>query len=141
VDEIIATDQRNHAFIFWSPDFDDHALITRPPDPATGSTANSVSFGYFATSGDVNGDGWGDVIVGEPFGGSTGRVHAALGPHFAGFHVLVDKTPEFLADFGWGVHVRDIDGDDRLELLVGSDTADPDGIAQAGRVVIFDFNP
>jgi hypothetical protein len=138
VDEIIATDQRNHAFIFWSPYFDDHAVITRPPDPVTGSTASSVSFGYFATSGDVNGDGWGDVIVGEPF---LLRVHVALGPFWSSVHLLQDPFQTSFSEFGWGMRVVDLDGDGRKELLVGSNTADPNGVAQAGRVVIFDFNP
>jgi hypothetical protein len=138
--EVIATDQRNHAFIFWSPAFDDYLLITRPPDPVTG-TAISVSFGYFAATGDVNGDDLVDVIVGDPFADSTGRVYAALAPFFADSYVLIDKVPESLAEFGWGLTVSDIDGDGRAELIVGSDTADPSGIASAGRVTIFDFDP
>jgi hypothetical protein len=137
--EVIATDQRNHAFIFWSPTFNDYLVVTRPPDPVSGVTG-SVSFGYFATTGDVNGDGLADVIVGDPFAESKGRVYAALAPYFATFHVLIDKVPEHLADFGWGVHVRDVDGDGREELLVGSDTADPAGVASAGRVTLFDFD-
>jgi hypothetical protein len=135
--EVIATDQRNHTFIFWSPSFKDYRLITRPPHPVTG-TANSVSFGYFATSGDVNGDGLQDVIVAEPF---FQRVYAALGPHWSAFHVLVDKVPEVNDEFGWGVHVRDVDGDGHDELFVGNDLGDQAGVGGSGRVVVFDFNP
>jgi hypothetical protein len=138
--EIIATDQRNHAFIFWSPAFDDYQVITRPPDPVTG-IAVSVSFGYFVSVGDVNGDGQIDVIVGDPFAGSQGRVFAALGPFFTGFHVLTDQVPEHLAEFGWGVYACDVDNDGCDELLIGSDTADPGGVPSAGRVTVFDFEP
>ena len=130
--EVIATDQRNHAFVFWSPGFEDHLVITRPPDPVSG-TAVSISFGYFATTGDVNGDGLTDVIVGEPF---SERAYAALAPYFSDFLVLADKVPEVDADFGWGVHVRDVDGDGRAELLVGSDFG-----GTGGRLTIFDFGP
>ncbi|MGQ0553339.1 MAG: FG-GAP-like repeat-containing protein [Planctomycetota bacterium] len=137
--EVIATDQRNHAFIFWSPNFEDHLLITRPPDPASG-TANSVSFGYFATTGDVNGDGLIDIIVADPFAASKGRAYAALAPFFADFHVVVDKVPEQGAEFGWGVCARDVDGDGRIELLVGSDFADQSGVPGSGRLTILDFD-
>jgi len=102
-------------------------------------TAISVSFGYFATAGDVNGDGKQDVVIGEPFAGGQGRVYAALGPYFATFRVLSDQVPESGGEFGWGVHLRDIDGDGRAELLVGSDLADPAGVSGAGRLTIFDF--
>jgi len=132
--EVIATDQRNHAFVFWSPGFDTHLVITRPPDPVSG-TAVSISFGYFATTGDVNGDGLADVTVGEPFAASQGRVYAALGPNFSDFLVLVDKVPENSAEFGWGVHVRDVDGDGRAELLAGSHLG-----GSSGRLTMFDFD-
>ena len=138
LDEIIATDQRNHAYIFWAPSFDSFTRIHRPPDPVTG-TAVSVSFGYFVETGDVNGDGLQDVVIGEPFASGQGRVYAALGPYFATFRVLSDQAPEPGGMFGWGVHVRDIDADGRAELLVGSDLADPGGVSGAGRVTIFDF--
>jgi hypothetical protein len=137
--EIIATDQRNHAFIFWSPAFDNYQLITRPPDAISG-TATSVSFGYFATCGDVNGDTLIDVVVGDPYAGGKGRAYIALAPYFSSLHVVTDQSPENLAEFGWGVLLRDVDGDGRAELLVGSDTADPFGVASSGRVTVFDIN-
>ncbi len=134
--DVIATDQRNHAFVFWSPGFDQYQLITRPPDPVTG-TAISISFGYFATTGDVNGDGHRDVIVTEPF---VQRVYAALGPFWSDFHLLFDAIPESGDEFGWGVHARDVDGDGIDELLVGNDLGNHAGVAGSGRLIVFTLN-
>jgi len=140
LEDVIATDQRNHAYIFWAPAFEDFTRVHRPPDPVTG-TAISISFGYFAEAGDVNGDGLPDVVIGEPFAGGQGRVYAALAPYFASFRVLSDKVPEAGGEFGWGVYVRTIDFDIRKELLVGSNFADLGVIGNAGRVTVFDFHP
>jgi hypothetical protein len=140
LDDVIATDQRNHAYIFWAPAFDSFTRIHRPPDPVTG-TAISVSFGYFADAGDVNGDGLPDVVIGEPFAGGQGRVYATLAPYFATFCVLSDQVPEAGGEFGWGVRLRDIDPDGRAELVVGSSLADLAGVGNAGRVTILDFGP
>jgi hypothetical protein len=137
IDEVIATDQRNHTFIFWSPTFDDDTVVTRPPDPVTGTTT-SVSFGYFAAAGDVNGDGWNDLLISEPFAdGGTGRVYAALGPYYSSFLVLADKVPEAPAEFGWGLNVVDIDDDHFLD----SDLASSAGVLGAGHVSVLGFDP
>jgi len=142
MDDIITTDERNHAYVFWSPSFADYHLISRPPDPITGSTAVSASFGYFVTAGDVNDDGWNDVVVAEPFAlSSQGRVDVSLGPYYATFNWLQDKIPEAHSEFGWGLLLRDMDGDGRPELLVGSDGATVAGLKSAGRLTIFDLSP
>jgi hypothetical protein len=141
IDDVISTDQRNHAFIFWSPTFDTYTVVSRPPDPVSG-TAVAVSFGYFSTAGDVNGDGWGDVLVTEPFAdGGAGRVYAAFGPHYSNFLVLADKVMQAPAEFGWGLYLADLDFDNRLELLVGSDLATSSGVLGAGHVSVFSFEP
>jgi len=137
--DIVTTDGRNHAYIFWSPSFNAYTLLTRPPDPVSGS-AISASFGYFATAGDVNGDGRDDVVVGDSFASdSQGRVFVGLGPYYSDFHVINDKNPA-VAEFGWGVRLADLDGDGRVELLAGSDVATAFGVPGAGHVTIFDFN-
>jgi hypothetical protein len=138
--EVIATDERNHVYVFHAPDCDEYQLITRPPDPISG-TQSSVSFGYFVGAGDVNADGWKDVAVVEPFAqNGQGLVFVALGPYFSDFLVLHDKTPGTSAEFGWGISVEDVDADGRLELLVGSDLATAAGVLGAGHVTILDLN-
>ncbi len=133
--DVIATDQRNHAFVFWSPDFSKYTVITRPPDPV-GGTGISISFGYFAATGDVNGDGLADVLVAEPY---FQRVFAAMGPYWSIFHVVLDGLQGAISDFGWGLQSRDIDLDGKAELLVGNDFGDVGGIG-AGRLAVFDLN-
>ncbi len=140
VAEVVSTDERNHGYIFWSRNFDQHQLITRPPDAIAGS-AISVSFGYFAAVGHANADDWNDVVITEPFAGAKGRALIALGPYYSNFHVLQDKVPATPAEFGWSVHMSDLDGDNRVELLVGSDLATALGVLGAGHVTVFDFNP
>jgi hypothetical protein len=135
--DIVATDQRNHAFALLAPTYVEYLMLTRPPDPVSG-TAIDVSFGYFAEAGDANGDGWPDIVIGNPFADSgAGRVYVALGPYLATFLVLKDKLPMAPAEFGWGMHLGDLDADGRLELLVGSDLATAAGVLGAGHVTVF----
>jgi hypothetical protein len=137
--EVVVTDQRDHVFIFGSPAYSDDSLIRRSPDPGSNGGA-SASFGYFATAGDVNGDGLVDIVVGEPYGAGVGRVHVALGPYWATTHVLMDKLPEAGAHFGWGVGLCDIDQDGRDELAVGSELGSAGATPGAGHLAVFDLD-
>ncbi len=143
--DLVATDMRDHTFIFWSPGFGQSTAIHRPPS-VLAEGEDSVSYGYSVDVGDVNGDGWVDIAVGDPFSGPTGSactgtsggaVFVAMGPYFATHHVLFELTPNCMDEFGWDVAVADLDGDGIAELVVGDDTSDAGGVPNSGEITVF----
>jgi hypothetical protein len=102
-------------------------LAANPSWIVTGEIAGD-QFGWSAaTAGDVNGDGYADVIVGAPaHGGSTGKAYLYLGgaPTPSG----LAPSPSWTADgeavgdqFGWSVATAgDVNGDGYLDVIVGA---------------------
>lgn len=141
--DLVVTNQKDQVFIFWGPSFAQYYVIDRPPS-VYATLENSVSYGYRMLTGDVNGDGWADVIVNDPFSGPVtscsfgagGAVLVALGPYFATHHVLFDPTPECLTEYGWSMVLDDLNNDGRLDLIAGNDLADANGLNGSGKVVI-----
>jgi len=129
--DLVVTDEKGNAYIFFAPDFTSHYWMRRPPQ------AGGVSYGYFASTGDANGDGIPDIAFSNVFGGPTGggQVFLALGPYHASHLHLVDPAGASAAYFGWGMHFTDIDSDGRSELLIGGESAVVDGVNGAGKVV------
>ena len=104
-----------------------------------------------SAAGDVNGDGYGDIVVGAPFFNSPsfreGRAYVLFGPGPA----LPSQQPTFLngtngfqvtglaADDQLGASVAglgDINGDGRADLAFGAPQADPLGRAGAGAAYV-----
>lgn len=98
-----------------------------PPTVLTGPAA-ADGFGYaVGAAGDVNGDGYADVVVGAPAygGGKEGAAYVFLGRHAE----LPDHTPPAFELFGSGTFgsefgvavagVGDLDGDGFGDLAVG----------------------
>ncbi len=118
-------------------------LSSTPSWSAQINQANA-NFGWsVATAGDVNGDGYSDVIIGAPLydDGQTdeGAVFVYHGS-MNGLSVTPDWTMEInqtLALFGWSVATAgDVNGDGYSDVLVGSPTFD-NGQADEGKAFLF----
>ncbi len=112
-----------------------YTLVSPSPDSA----------GYFGCSvsgvGDVNGDGYGDVVVGaqREDGGApdAGRAYIFSGNGGSLLYVLESSYPESAGYFGYSVSGGgDMNGDGRSEVIVGAYLEDG-GAANAGRVYVF----
>jgi hypothetical protein len=119
-------------------------LTTGAADWYTESDRDNAQLGWsVATAGDVNGDGFADVIVGAPlYDGSQfnqGRavVHygsaAGLGAGVADWMAEIDQDS---ARFGWSVgSAGDVNGDGFADVLVGTETYDGDQVDEGGAFV------
>jgi len=141
--DLVTTDERDHAYIFWAPAFTTYSVIDRPPS-VHAQGEDSPSYGYESVVGDMNGDGWNDVVVNDPYTGPIGScsfnpggaVFIALGPYFATHNVLFDATPQCMSFFGWSLGTGDLDGDGAQELATGNDFADVNGVG-GGKIMVF----
>ncbi len=87
-----------------------------------------ASFGHAVAGGDVDGDGWGDVIVGAPYAGKDGRAHVGS------VHIFSGKDGKLLRTlwgrdegeaFGWAVvGLGDRDDDKCADFAVSAPYAD-----------------
>ena len=111
----------------------DTADIAAPsePDGRINGVGLSDSAGQSVATGDINGDGHLDLVVGAPYGRSGyGRVGVFLGSTegFEGTKNLDDAPidlvgPEYGATFGYSVAIADLDGDGKAELAIGAPLA------------------
>ena len=117
---------------------DARLLIAPTGERVAGLFGHSV-----ACAGDVNGDGYDDVIVGAPRLVSRGRAYIYLGGRQYGSQSL-DETPDFVFtgeadydDFGWSVAgAGDVNGDGCDDVVIGAPRSDVGG-ANAGRAYVF----
>ena len=100
----------------------------------------SACCGYLGSStagvGDVNGDGVPDFAVGAPELGNGGQVLIVSG--LGGAPLLTLNATAMQDQFGYSLAgVGDVDGDGRADFAVGAPNADPNGVVNAGRVVVY----
>jgi hypothetical protein len=101
---------------------------TAEPDQATAQFGVSV-----AVAGDVNGDGYGDVIVGAP-GYDGGQMNEGRAFAYYGSAAGLSTTPDWTAEAdqegaGFGISVAgagDVDGDGYDDVIVGASGYDSD---------------
>jgi len=130
------------AYVYYGGYFPD----ATPDLTLTGVAANDF-FGYsVASAGDVNGDGFADVIVGawanDAGGADAGRAYVYFGGPAA------DATPDLALtgaaandSFGYSVaSAGDVNGDGFADLLVGAYGSDAGG-ADAGRAYVYFGGP
>jgi Ca2+-binding RTX toxin-like protein len=128
--------------------------------PAQGFTIHGAKAGDYAgnsvsSAGDINGDGYADLLIGAPNAGSshdTGAAYVVYG-HAGGFSDIdlskLDGSNGFVLegiasgdDLGFPVSAAgDVNGDGFADLIVGAYLADPNGHTDAGSsYVIFGGN-
>ena len=124
------------AFVFYGP-----ALATwqRLVDPQPQSAA---AFGVSVSSGDLNADGFDEVIVGAwdsnipPFV-KAGQAFVYWGPALTTVTTLQSPQPQNVADFGVASTVGDFNGDGIGDALLGSWISDVQPGDDAGQVFVF----
>jgi len=102
-------------------------------------------FGWALAVGDVNGDGWADVLVGAENVRIGGRDQAGRAFLYEGGPSLFPGTPRELqsptpqegAAFGSAVAIGDVTGDGMGDVLVGAPNEDAGSAPHAGRVHLF----
>ncbi len=146
------------AELFWMPGATD--TILRGPVSLDNGTSQPTSLplahGYEGQIGDVNGDGYGDLVTGsyeestatDPSGAHIGGEIAVLygGPN----GITTDETPTVLTQdtagvpgsgetgdgFGWSLSVGDANGDHYADVLVGSPFEAIGTVAAAGQATL-----
>jgi hypothetical protein len=110
---------------------------------------NEQAAGHFGCSvsgaGDINGDGYGDLMVG------ANQEHPGTSPNFAGrayvfdgrtgfpLHTLVSPNEDVQGFFGSSVSgAGDVNGDGYDDVVVGAELEDPDSSQNVGRAYVFD---
>jgi Ca2+-binding RTX toxin-like protein len=113
-----------------------------------GEAASNHSGYSVSPGGDINGDGFADLIIGAPLGG-TGAGYVVFGKA-SGFNVLLELSSldgtngfqisgEFSGDQS-GVSVAsagDVNGDGYNDLFIGAPGADPHGDTEGSSYVVF----
>ncbi|MDB4928362.1 MAG: type sorting protein [Myxococcaceae bacterium] len=116
------------------------------PSPLLEGGARGERFGYSVSSaGDVDGDGYSDVVVGAVFGDPGSIEHAGLVRVFrggaAGLATVAAQTlagPSVSAQFGNQVAgLGDVNGDGYSDFVVGANGTAPGGRERAGTASIF----
>ena len=125
------------AYIFSGADGSVLQSLTSPNPESNARFGSSVS-----ESGDVDGDGITDAVVGalSESGGAdrAGRAYVFSGADGDLLHTLISPNPETDGNFGNAVSgAGDVDGDQTDDVLVAASSEDGGGIINAGRAYVF----
>ncbi len=120
--------------------------ISMVPASLLEGTIAGDSFGFRATTaGDVNGDGFSDLVIGAPDADRGGRVNAGVASifHGSGSGILMVASRNFETaaagdSFGFSVaDAGDVNGDGFADVVVGAHLADGAVVLDAGTASIF----
>ncbi|WP_291295124.1 tandem-95 repeat protein [Elioraea sp.] len=115
-----------------------------------GAIAGDQAGGAVSAAGDVNGDGYADILVGARFDDTGGTNNGAAfvvygGPTMGtvelgslgtgGLRIIGEAAAD---NAGWSVSaIGDLNGDGLADMLVGARNADPDGSASGAAYVVY----
>ncbi len=139
-----ANTDEGRAFVYHGSAAGLSATPNSTPDDADQADAN---FGWsVASAGDVNGDGFSDVIIGTPqydegANANVGRTfvyHGSATGLSAIPNSTMDETDQALAYFGWSVaSAGDVNGDGYSDVIVGAPQYDEGVFINEGRAFIY----
>ncbi|QQS36631.1 MAG: FG-GAP repeat protein [Ignavibacteriales bacterium] len=110
----------------------------------TGQVAGDQFAFSVSSAGDVNGDGYDDIIVGAPFAQTNGRAYVFFGGQ------IINSIPDRILDggnladsrFGWSVSsAGDVNGDGFDDVIVGACSSDAAGSAAGSAFIYLGGNP
>ena len=136
----------------FTPNLDLSTLNGATGFKISGEAANDYSGSSVASAGDVNGDGFADLIIGapdaDPHGSGSGASYVVFG-RAGGFTPNLDLSTLTGANgfkisgvaagdhSGWVASAGDVNGDGFADLIVGAYAADPHGIDSGASYVVF----
>jgi len=145
-----------NVYVLWghqpkAPIFD---LATETPDLEIIGEDTQDHFGYSVTTGDVNGDGFNDLMVGArraDVGGirNTGKAYVFLSPQVWPKQIDLARTKASItiagdaetADLGYSMTSGNINGDLFADILIGARFSSADNRFQAGKCFVFYGRP
>src|SRR5207244_3353389 len=91
------------------------------PSTAVGPSADVVRYGIsLAAAGDVNGDGYDDIVIGTDVGSATAYVHYGTPAGLVPGRSLTVLTGGPTSAFGrWVAGAGDVNGDGYSDIIVG----------------------
>jgi hypothetical protein len=112
--------------------------LTKNPDLTLTGSSSGGCFGYSIAAGDINGDGYDDIIIGEPYnnenGTKSGKVYVYLGgPSLTNYPNATMKGEAAGDMFGYSVACRDLNNDKRDDIIIGA----PYNAANTGKVYVY----
>lgn len=135
-----------HTYVFFGP-LQTGSMDATTADVTITGQGMRARAGSGVAAGDLNGDGVADLVIGSDGASArgvrnTGKVSVLTGPLQAGT-IDIDSAASLVVEganeldrLGGSVNVADINGDGKMDLIIGTSKIDVEGVAEAGSVSI-----